>query len=131
MKKTIILLALVALTFVSCNNQKKAPEKTQPQDRAKIIAIFTDSLGNKVPLVALRVIERGAIYDSVLQDWKVLVDTSWAIEKNFPLTDSLGKPKIDSLGKPVYGPFWVLVPKKSINTHVENISVDSLVKKSQ
>lgn len=127
MKKAALKIALV-LIFISCGDKGKKEKNSQPVSQAKIIAIYTGPDGKKVATIAFRVINKNIRYDSTLKNDVIVIDTLWGIEKPVPLLDSLKQPIKDSLGNPRFQLFYVKVSKDSINTHIENIPLDSLLK---
>ncbi len=133
MKKTLLCLLCIGIfltPYVACNNSSKPTAKTPDLGETKLLAIYTDSAGNKVPMVVLRVIAVRPNFDSTKGKYEVITDTFWGVEKRYPLMDSLKRPMLDSLKNQLYGSGWVKVGKDSINTHIENISLDSLTKRN-
>lgn len=132
MKKTLLCLLCIGIfltPYIACNNNEKIKAKEPALGETKILAIYTDTAGNKTPMVVLRIIGVRPNFDTTIGNYKVITDTFWGVERRYPLYDSLKRPLLDSLKRPLYGSGWVTVGKDSINTHVENISVDSLTKK--
>lgn len=130
MKKIIIALSLV---IIACNSGKGKDNQLPPKEGvSKVFAVYTDSKGNKIASIVLRVIEKKVIYDSATKTDRVGYDTIWGIPTNIPILDSVtNKPKLDSLGYVIYRPepAYYRIGKDSVNTHVENIPLDSLLKK--
>lgn len=126
--KTILIFATLFLFSACGGSDKKA--KAPDLGETKLLAIYTDTSGNKVPMIVLRIIAVRPTFDSTNNKYEVVTDTFWGIEKRYPLLDSLKRPMLDSLKQPLYGSGWVKVGKDSINTHIENISVDSLTKRN-
>ncbi len=123
-----ISLVLITICILSCNSSKNKTQLPKAGE-VKLLAIYTDSNGNKIPSIVVRVITVNPKYDSTKGTYEVAVDTIFGAEQRIPLLDSLKQPKLDSLKKPMYYYGYVRVPKESINTHVENIPLDSLTKK--
>lgn len=128
-------LILLYLVISSCNNGGKetkleANTNHPPIGATKIIAVYIDLNGNKTPGVIGRVIDKVIKYDSVNKKDFITYDTAYGIERQVPERDSLNRVIIDSLtNKPKMIWVWAKIGKDSVNTHIENIPLDSLLKK--
>lgn len=125
MKKLLVAI-FGFLIFISCNNGSKHKEisifKPTPNvAQDKIVAVYKKRDGGKELASVLRQIQKTIRYDSLKGQDIVAVDTFWAI-----LNDTIMK---TSLGKDTTIAYWRQIGKDSINTHVENIPVDTLLKR--
>jgi|GEM_PF-3702351 len=125
MIKLKLLFAVSVLMFVSCDKKK---EQKIDEGEVRVMGVYTNSAGQKVPTIFLRVIKVSMAFDSVNEKYSHKVDTLWGIEKSVPVLDSLNHPKKDSLNNPIYKSYWAVVSKDSVNTHVENIPLEILLK---
>jgi len=122
MKNTIalIIIGILILSFPSCSN-KETKQPIPQVGEAKIMAVYIDSTGKKVPAIMLRVIKEGIKYDSIKKEKKIVYDTLYGYEKVYVNG-------VDSSGKPKYTIGYFQISKDSVNTNVSNIPLDSLTK---
>lgn len=125
-----LLCLILAILYASCKGESKENELPTTGD-AKIIAVFTKRDGTKQIDILLRRIFETIHTDSVTKKKTIVFDTLYGQPFIVKATDSTGKilkaiNGQDSLSpNPVYAP----INKDSVNTKIENISVDSLLKK--
>lgn len=119
----ILLLAFVAC-LLSCksnknNNQVVADYNGKYPRVDKLFAVYLDTSGFKIPGLVLRRIDKTVKWDSIQKKDIVITDTLWGVQRVFYPKDTTKKPSLE----------WFQIGKDSVNTHVENINVDSLLKK--
>lgn len=128
--KSLYSLLLLTIIFISCSEKKKS---NIPQEGStKIIAVLTLPDSTKVIDIYLRIIEKRVKYDSSKKKDIIVYEELWGRPVLVPLLDSITKkPIMDSLGRPKMNPTpqYIEVNKDSINTHIENIPVDTLLSK--
>jgi len=126
---TIFLFAGV----VGCigNNKKKKNDLVAKEGQVKIFAVYTRKDSARVLYAFIRQIVKGVKYDSANGKDIIVIDTNWFLPVVVPLIDSSGKAIFDSAGNPKINPVpeYILIPKDSVNYRIENISVDSLLRK--
>lgn len=135
MKQAILLISTIILFTVSfsCNQsvEKKSTLPASPSSE-KILAVYIRKDSVRVIDILLRVIQKTVKYDSLKKKDVIMVDTLFGIPLYLPMKDNIGKDILDSITKkPKINtvPTYVSYPSDSIIWHVENISVDSLLKK--
>lgn len=118
MKLTILFIAIL---MFSCNN--KDEEAVQPESirTEKIIAALISRDSTRPIKVLYRTIDVKPQYDSASKKWNVVIDTFWNQEISVPFKDSTGKDTFQFR--------YLRVPKDSVDWHVENRDVDSIMKK--
>lgn len=130
MKRTILysLAVIIISVFVGCTGKDKTKITPPSTEIVTIVAVLSDSnFAHKFMLPTKRQILLSQ--DSLP---KIYYDSIYAY--NNPVAeqvlDSLKRPVLDSLGKPKYQfkDNWLLINKKYVNWHIENISYDSLMK---
>lgn len=117
MRNTILFIAIL---MFSCKD-KKEETPTAEVGTHKIIAVRTHPDSTREAKVLYRTIGKTISYDSTKKKDEIIVDTVW--QEEFPV-----KVK-DSTGKDTFQFRYLRVPKDSVDWHVENIDVDSLLKK--
>lgn len=117
MRNTILFIAVILI--ISCKD-KKEETPTAEVGTHKIIAvrIMPDTIKNRI-LALYRTIGKTITYDSTEKKDEIIVDTIWNEELSVAVKNSTGKDTIEFR--------YLSVPKDSVNWHVENIDVDSLV----
>lgn len=126
MKRILAALVLIGITafviyiFPSCNKTKEDSEIKLGKER--IVVCYQDK-DSATMLIAVRFIVAKSVKKNNAE-----VDTIWIVNKRLPFVDSLQKPIMDSLGKPLFGFGDVQVSKDSINWQIQGVSVDSLLK---
>lgn len=122
------LLPLLLLIIISCNQKTNEPI-TEKEGAAKYLAQRILPNGGKDVGWFVRVIAKNIKYDSSQKKDVIATTKKWYFEKTIPIIDDKTKQqKKDSLGNLLYKFDYEEVPIDSINTHVENIPFDSLVK---
>lgn len=115
-----IATALICLT-PSCNNVDKKQPPSHPGN-IKLLAVVTDS-GVIKPAIVIRQISKVVNVDSITGKEKIVTDTLFGIE--FPIKYKLPNGQIkDTLIARV-------IPKDSVNTHVENIPLQILLDRTK
>lgn len=129
MKKLLTLLLSMTLVLYSCNSKK--PKKEVPvAGEARLFAVVTEPDGSKRPAIVLRVIRKTIKTDSLKMVDKIIYDSVFGVERDVPVKDSTGKPIIDTAtGKPKIITSWFVISRDSVNTKVQDIPLDSLLKK--
>ena len=129
-KKLFLISLMTALIYFtpSCNDKDKKP--VGKPGIVKLIAVYTDS-GVIRAAIIIRQINKVVKVDSITGKETIVTDTLYGIEKQFPKLDSLRKPIKDSSGKIQYQLIPVVIPKDSVNTHIENIPVEILMDRKQ
>ena len=123
------LLCLLPLIFIfSCNSKKKSSGSVTPSE-SKVVAVWTGVDSSKTLGIMLRVIEEGIVYDSLKKEKSISVDTLWGRPILVDEKDSVGNPKVDSLGNKIKTTFYIKINKDSVNWKVQGVPVDSLLKK--
>lgn len=125
-----ITIGIWAMFLPQACKEKPAVTLNPKEGEAKIIAVYKNN-GIKTLDVLIRKITKSVKYDSLTRKDIIKIDTLWGYPRQIFWTDSSGKQKRDSLGRPLYNPnpMYILISKDSVNSNVANISVDSLVKK--
>lgn len=131
MKKVIIICTLCLVVF-SCN-EKKTPPPPAPK-QSKIVAAWLRSDDAVEMGAMLRVITSAPkLVDSLDRKWEEKVDTLWGrpVYDQF-IVDSTGKPILDKDGNKTKSPLptYYQISKDSVFWRVENVEVDSILKKS-
>lgn len=116
MKKTIIILS--AIILVSCNEKNEKPTLKD----GVYIGVYKRE-GKKMYGEIIRITQDKIIYDSVKKVKTVASQMLCGTWAKVPAVDSLNKPIKDSV---VWG--WKAISCDSVNFHVENITIDSLLK---
>lgn len=116
----LIIIGILILSFPSCSNKETKPPIPQVGE-AKIMAVYIDSTGKKVPAIMLRVIKESIKTDSIKKEKKIVYDTLYGYEKVYVNG-------VDSSGKPKYTIGYFQISQDSVNTNVSNIPLDSLIK---
>lgn len=127
--KIISLLFIAAVLAASCSTKKEIKPPTPMTGQTKIMAVYLDTNGIKYPAIVMRVIQKTIKYDSLKAQDVIVYDTLFGVERTFPQRDNAGNIITDSAGKPKYFTGIFSIGKDSVNTHVENIPLDSLLKK--
>lgn len=126
-KVTLILLTAFVL---SCNTTEKKPKIQAIPGVTYIVAVYTETTGNKFIEVIAREIKVVPVFDTTIQDYDTKVDTQYYKPVYLPIKDSLGKPILDSLThQPKTRKDFYQIGKDSINWHITNIPVSELLKK--
>jgi hypothetical protein len=120
MKKTIIVGAAVVSVIgwaLSCNSSSKSTFQQSKPDTTKTAAIFMGGTGYVEGGIVFRISKDTFAFDSldtetIKKKWKR--DTTYYIPQIVPLTDSLGKAVLDSLGKPQQTVRYFPTPNKNI-----------------
>lgn len=127
--KQLFTLMIIA-TLASCQNGKKPSTftKAEPMNQSIIIGVVTKRDGSKKISEVLRIVR-----DQIVQEGKnkvIVTDTIYGEWVVFPVLDALKKPikKINGQDS-VYGS-WILIGRDSLSTRIENIPIDSLLKKN-
>lgn len=127
---SVFFASVLALSF--CNNKSKKEVEIPKEGTIKILAVYIRPDSTRTLDIVLRQIVKRVRYDSASKRDIIAIDTLWGIPMTVDLVGADGKPIIDSITrKPKINPQvqYILIGKDSVNTHVENISVDSLLKK--
>lgn len=119
MRNTIrlIIIGLVALSFTSCNNSKVGKEIPK-LGQVKILAVYKDS-GRVIPSIIIRQISKQVKIDSLTGKESIVTDTLYGVEVLMPTKDTSGKVVMRLLPK--------VISKDSVNWHIQNIALDSLL----
>jgi len=125
MKKTISILTVITVLLMSC----KAPVKETTEPNGKFLAVYIDKQGNKRVGEVLRVTKDDIKYDSATGKKSIVSKTLVGYLTFIPQKDSLGKVLKTKNGTDSLGGGWQLISKDSVNFHIENIPIDSLLKK--
>ena len=122
--KQALIIATVFLA--SCYGKTNKPKPTS--GKAIIPAVY-QSKGTKKLDWVLRVNEDKVKTDSATGKKSIVTDTLYGIWDLIPVPDKYGKPIKTSNGKDSLSFGWMIIGRDSVNTHIENISIDSLLKK--
>lgn len=128
----IFLFAILIFFVLGCNNSKSGNDNTSPRV-VRIVAVVTYPDSSKKVIEVWREIVKQVKYDSAAKKDMIVVDTIYATQFFVPLMDSTGKqPLKDSAGNVKADPTPRFFPlhKDSVNWRIENISLDTLLKKS-
>jgi hypothetical protein len=133
-----IVIALSVFIMISCGSKNESESSVKihpPMPEAKIIAAYlkpAPDSGWGLDAM-LRLISPTTTYDSVRGEYSVVIDTVWGRPMFFPLKDSAGKEVMGHDGKPVLNPIpqYYKISKDSVNWRVENVPIDSLLKKGK
>lgn len=131
MKKSIVFFLLITAIFYSCNNnEKKIKSEIPVAGEARFFAVVTEPDGSKRAAIVLRVIRKTIKTDSLKMVDKIIYDSVFGVARDVPVKDSTGKPIIDTAtGKPKIITSWFVISRDSVNTKVQDIPLDSLLKK--
>lgn len=102
-------------------NYKKEIIKPPKEGQLKIIGVYTKTNGEKQIEIIIRQILKRIVYDTITNQDKISMDTIYGYPVDMKIKDSTGKDSTYRIFK--------IINKDSVNTHVENISIDSLLKK--
>jgi len=122
MKKLITILT-AALVITSCSDTKK-PAPADTTTRVILGAYQKD--GKKRIGEVLEITRDDIKRDSITKEKTIITYTIYAVWENF--FDSTGKPIKRLIGKDSLPGSWMRISNDSVNTHVENIPIDSLLK---
>ncbi len=130
MKSTLSLLLLTCFVILySCGNEKKKTPVPK-EGEARLFAVVTNPDSTKRAAIVLRIIKKSIKTDSLKGVDRIVYDTTWGAEREVPMLDSLKSPIIDSVTKkPKMITGWFVISKDSVNTKVQDIPLDSLLKK--
>lgn len=124
----VLMGAILLTVFTRCSDGGRVNESPEIGAK-KIIAAYKLPTGGMDIGIILRVISKEVRTDSVTKKDAIVVDTLFGRPVTVPMVDSTGTPRLDSLGKPLLTVAYFPIGKDSVNWRVENISVDSLLKK--
>lgn len=135
-KKSAIFFGIAAIILVSavlmmCNNKSGSSSysgRLEPR-QDKVVAIYINPDSTRRLEVMYRAIVKGIDYDSIKKKDYILYDTIWGRPVSFQAKDSLNKPMVDSLGKPVYTIRYIYIRKDSVIWDIAGKSLDSLLRK--
>lgn len=132
--QTLLAIAILILVccLPSCFGKKESKTETPKVGMEKIIAVYTLRDSTRVVDIMIRNITKQIKYDSALGKDLIVIDTIWGYPVDIALRDSTGKIVYEADGKtPKIDPVrqYRIIPKDSVNWHIENINVDSLTKK--
>lgn len=121
--RKVILFVIVVFAF-SCKPDKKNNQATDLYNGKyprtdRLFAVYLDTSGLKIPGIVLRQISKVIKYDSAAKIETIITDTLWGVQRIMYPKDTTKQPSLE----------WFVIGKDSVNTHVENISIDSLIKK--
>jgi len=122
-KKLFLISLMTAFIYFtpSCDNVDKKQPPPHPGN-IKLLAVVTDS-GVIKPAIVIRQISKVVNVDSITGKEKIVTDTLFGIE--FPIKYKLPNGQIkDTLIARV-------IPKDSVNTHVENIPLQILLDRTK
>jgi len=124
---SLVLLGIVAYVFVPNRINRLKPKASID----KIIAVYIKKDSSR----QLDILWRQINVDSFKSDDKYVyrIDTLWGYPEYKPITDSLGRPKLDSITKvPLYSASilgYKLINKDSVNWRIEGIPLGKLLSK--
>ena len=121
--KQVLIIATVFLS--SCFGTK---DKPNPAGKEIIPAVYQSKGIKKLDWV-LRVNEDKIKTDSATGKKSIVSETLYGVWTVVPYLDSLKQPLKTKAGKDSLFAGWIVISKDSVNTHIENISIDSLLKK--
>lgn len=127
----ITLLIVISCILFSCGGKKASNDAPPPTTgETRLVGVVTHPDSTKTIDEVLRVITETIKYDSTKKEKVIVTDTIYGVTKLVDQTDSLGKPKLDSITKkPIKQKIWVKTSKDSIYI-LSPIPIDSLIKKS-
>jgi hypothetical protein len=129
-KKNRFLIAfgmtiIATVLLISC----KAPVKKTTEPNGKFLAVYIDKKGQKRVGEVLRVQNDKIKIDSATGKKEIITETLYGYFTLVPMKDSLGNVLKAKSGTDSLLGGWQLVGKDSVNFKVENIPIDSLLKK--
>lgn len=122
--KQVFVIATIFLT--ACYGKT---EKKKPAPGKEIIAAVYQKDGLKKLDWVLRLNEDKVKTDSATGKKSIVSETLYGVWMVITYLDSLKQPLKTKAGKDSVFAGWVAISKDSVNTHIENIPIDSLLKK--
>ena len=122
--KQVLIIATVFLA--SCYG---TTDKPKPTSGKAIIPAVYQSKGTKKLDWVLRVNEDKVKTDSATGKKTIVTETLYGVCMVIPYLDSLKQTLKTKNGKDSVFAGWIAISQDSVNTHIENISIDSLLKK--
>lgn len=125
------IAVICTLIIFSCKDDSVKKE-IPTQGDVKLLGVVTERDSSKTILIVLRRIIKVVKYDSVKKKDYISYDTIVGRPISVPEVDSLGHAIFGADGKPKVkpNPEYISFSKDSVSFKVENISVDSLLKKN-
>jgi len=120
------LLFIATLFLASCYGTTDKPKPTT--GKAIIPAVYQKDGIKKLDWV-FRINEDKVKIDSVTGKKSIVTETLYGVWMVIPYLDSLKQPLKTKAGKDSIFVGWIAISRDSVNTHIENISIDSLLKK--
>lgn len=119
-------LLIATLFLASCYGTSDKPKPTAPRE---IIAAVYQTKGVKKLDWVLRVSADKVKTDSATGKKTIVSETLYGVWTVTQYLDSLKVPLKTKDGKDSVLAGWIAISKDSVNTHIENIPIDSLLKK--
>lgn len=120
------VLIIATLFLASCYGTSDKPKPTT--GKAIIPAVYQKDGFKKLDWV-LRLNEDKIKTDSATGKKSIVSETLYGVWTIVPYLDSLKQQLKTKAGKDSVFAGWIAISKDSVNTHIENISIDSLLKK--
>lgn len=121
------LLLIATIFLASCYG--KTENKTKLLAGKEIIPAVYQKDGLKKLDWVLRLNEDKVKTDSATGKKSIVSETLYGAWMVIPYLDSLKQPLKTKAGKDSVFSGWIVISRDSVNTHIENISIDSLLKK--
>lgn len=117
----------IILIVTGCNDAKEPPSTIKPAviSDQNLVGIITDTSGTRY----LGVAKRRIVGYSINGKLTMGSDTLVGVFRTMPFLDALKQPLKTKDGRDSVWNAWFVIGKDSVNFHVENISIDSLLKK--
>jgi hypothetical protein len=130
MKKLTSIIALITIVIAACNDTKPKETFTSTSEPSKVVVIGVyPKDGKKMIGDVLRITGDAIKIDSVKKTKSIVTDTAYFFMAIVPVLDPVSKKPLKTKnGLDSLESRWQSISKDSVNTHVENISVDTLLK---
>lgn len=127
-----LIVAGLFIFMIECKNGEKGKAINPPKEGfSRILGVYIKRDGTKQVEVLGRQIYKSIKFDSITKKDVVVIDTVFGTPVIIKAFDSKGTILKTKEGKDSINPNPVYIPigKDSVNTHVENTPIDSLLKK--
>lgn len=127
-----IAIFVLLLSVASCGTNQKQ-DKPESVSHKRLVALFTENGEKKVGILELFIQDKIKV-DSVTKIKSIVTDSVWLNVYLQPVMDTTKTPHVvlkNSKGQDSLFKYGIIIAKDSVSTRVENIDVDSLLKKQK